>query len=197
MTDAIKYSIVGVLLAVLIFFAGRWTKDCTEGKPNIILNDTLGVQQNNFLPGVKPDSGKIVANTKKENVDSISAYWNKFWADSLGDMYGRGSFEVVTRKEDKYGTREYHFVSRTPLDPEGTWIIDENLNLPVIYPKSTIGLFAGIENRFDRNVNLFAGLKYYVIDTKHFQLYAKGSVNYQMLDKKFDGRIALQTELKL
>lgn len=190
MTATIKYFVIGIISAVLLFFAGRWTKDCTDGETTITLTDTLEVKETKFVPS--PYAVK-----EKVNVDSISAFYNKFWADSLGEMYGRGMFVVTTKKQDEYGTREYQFNSRIPIDPEGIFIVNEKLNLPNIYPKSTIGLFAGIENRFDENVILYGGLKYYVIDSKHFQLYAKGSVNYQMLDKKFDGRIALQTEIKL
>lgn len=190
---------LALFLLVLIFFIGRWTKECTE-KATITISDSLKAQGVNFVPDteVSTNGNKPIIILKKEkaNIDSINRFWESFWKDSLKEQYGKGRFEVVTKKEDKYGSREYKFLSRTPPDPEGIFIVNEDLHLPVIYPSSTIGIFGGIENRFDKNIHLYSGLKYYAIDTRHFQIYAKGEINYLLDEKKFGGNIRIQTEIR-
>jgi hypothetical protein len=181
-----KY-IIGLIVTLIIGGVIGWLSRGTEIKKYpVVIHDTIQTKP----PEFKPDM------SVKFNVDSLTEAINQFWKDSLQELYGRGYFIASGEGLTEYGNYEYQFKSRIPVDPEGQFIFDGNFVLPEIYPPSTVGIFGGVENRFDRNIRLFAGLKYYFIDTRHFQVYGSGEVNYLLQDKRWDGSIKASVELK-
>jgi hypothetical protein len=178
-------------ILIITFFSGYFIGDCGDCKPAdpaepIIIHDTVKTEPPKFEPDPQV----------RFNVDSLVSAINKFWQDSLKELYGRGFFVAEGKGETEYGDYDVKYRSRIPVDPEGEFIFDGNFTLPEIYAESTIGIFAGIDNRFDKNIRLFGGLEYYIIDDKHFQLYPSGEVSYLLSDKKWDGSIKANVKLK-
>ena len=116
---------------------------------------------------------KIIPGTQY-NIDSLITTINQYWKDSLKNMYGKGLFESKFSKSDDLGSRTYTLASRIPLDPESQLTVDESF----VFPKKTIALVGSL------GYSASFGLKYYILDTKHFSFSGLLSGDY-LLDKKF------------
>jgi hypothetical protein len=157
-----------------------------SGGPIVRIHDTLKVPlvEYRIIPGTEYD------------VDSVIEAVNIFWKDSLKELYGKGLFEARFVKEDNIGKKEITLESRIPVDPEAKVIVDEQINLPEIYPVRKIGIFggAGYENK-----NGFAGsvgVKYYVLDYKYFSLSGIAEGKYCVNNFSWHPAIKLETELR-
>ena len=128
---------------------------------------------------------KIISGTDY-NIDSLITVINQFWKDSLKNMFGKGLFESKFSKTDDLGKREYTLASRIPLDPESSLIIDESFT----FPKKSFGLIGSIGS------SASLGLKYYIIDSKHFSFSGLVSGDYQLLKKEWSPNAKLELEYK-
>ena len=120
------------------------------------------------------------------NIDSLITVINQFWKDSLKNMYGKGLFESKFSKVDNLSKRDYTLASRIPLDPESQLIVDESF----IFPKKTLGLVGSIGS------SASLGLKYYILDSKHFSFSGLVSGDYQLLKKEWSPNAKLELEYK-
>lgn len=119
------------------------------------------------------------------NIDSIINVINQFWKDSLKNTYGHGLFESRFSNTDALGTRNYTFSSRIPPDPASTLIIDESFT----YPNKTFGLVGSIGS------SASLGLKYYVVDSKHFSFSGLISGDYLLSKKEWSSNPRLELEM--
>src|SRR5664280_2644271 len=118
--------VIALLLAGFILGWAVKPSDTVKESYAVKIHDTLKTAsvQYKIIPGAE------------YNIDSLITVINKFWKDSLKNMYGKGLFESKFSKTDNLGTRNYTYTSRIPLDPSSSLIIDEDLK----YPKRTFGL---------------------------------------------------------
>jgi hypothetical protein len=166
-----------ILAAIVIgFITGWFTKPA--GSPascqTVKIHDTLKTSTVSYkiLPGVN------------YNIDSLTNSINQFWKDSLKSLYGKGLFQAKYLKEDELGKREYTFSSRIPLDPESQLIVDESFS----FPKKTFSLVAGI------GYSASLGLKYYIVDSKHFSFAGSFSGDYLLNKKSWTPNAKLELE---
>lgn len=180
----LKALIPYLIVAVVCGVAGYLIKSCPVTDPVIIeKTDTVKIEHVEFVPDIKYVKQKI-------NIDSITAALNKFWKDSLQSLYGMGLFSAKAKTENEYGKREAEFKSRIPIDPEGFFIFNDSLSIPVIkiYSPSTFGIHAGLSNNFTRGgLKYSAGIKYYFVDKKHFSIVLNPFVETGVMDVYISG----------
>jgi hypothetical protein len=164
-----------VIVLLIAGFITGWYVCHSHVKVNpITIHDTLKTTSVQY---------KIISGTDY-NIDSLITVINQFWKDSLKNMYGKGLFEAKYSKEDALGTRSYTLASRIPIDPQSTLIIDEDLKIP----KRTFALIGCV------GTSTSLGLKYYIVDAKHFSFSGLVYGDY-LLDKKSwfpSGRLELE-----
>jgi hypothetical protein len=130
------------------------------------------------------------------NIDSLTEVINKSWKDSLKELYGKGLFEAKFVKEDKTGKREITLESRIPVDPEMGIIIDEELKLPEVYPKRRFGILGGVAFELRDGIAGHVGVKYYVLDFKHFSLAGSAEGRYLLSNRTWEPRGRIEAEVR-
>jgi hypothetical protein len=175
-----KWLYLSLVFALLLigFIIGWTTKPSGKQKESISIkiHDTLKTTSVQY---------KIIPGTDY-NIDSLITVINQLWKDSLKNMYGKGLFEAKYSKEVELGKREYTLASRIPIDPESQLTVDESFT----FPKRTFGLIGSI------GYLASLGLKYYIVDTKHFSLSGLVSGDYQLLKKEWSPNARLELEYK-
>jgi hypothetical protein len=168
-----------VIALLLAGFIIGWTT-----KPTSKQKETLSIKIHDTLKTTSVQY-KLVPGTDY-NIDSLITVINQFWKDSLKNMYGKGLFQAKYSKEDVLGKREYTLASRIPLDPESQLTVDETF----VFPKKTFGLVGSI------GYSVSLGLKYYIVDSKHFSLSGLVTGDYQLLKKEWSPNARLELEYK-
>jgi hypothetical protein len=191
-----KYLVLWLLLAGCLiggFLCGWQTKGWISGKSGrlkegaaeIRIHDTIKtpVVAYKIIPGVN------------YNVDSLTEVINKFWKDSLKNLYGMGIFEAKFTKDDKIGRREITLASRIPVDPEAEVTLTEVLKLPEVYPKRTFGVYTGLSYVLKEEMAAHAGVKYYVMDFRNFSLAGFVESKYLLSNKTW--LLSAKTEIEV
>jgi hypothetical protein len=175
-----KWLYLSLVFALLLagFIIG-WTT-----KPSKTVKDPVTVKIHDTLKTTSVQY-KIISGTDY-NIDSLVTVINQFWKDSLKNMYGKGLFESKFSKTDDLGTRNYTYTSRIPPDPAASLIVDESFT----FPKRTFGLVGSIGSSSS------LGLKYYILDSKHFSFSSLVSGDYQLLKKEWSPNAKLELEYK-
>jgi hypothetical protein len=166
--------VIALLLAGFILGWATKPSDTVKESYAVKIHDTLKTTsvQYKIIPG------------SYYNIDSLITTINQFWKDSLKNMYGKGLFESKFTKSDDLGTRNYTYTSRIPPDPASQLIVDESFT----FPKKSFALVGSI------GYSASLGLKYYIIDSKHFSFTGLVSGEY-LLNKKLwqpNGRLELE-----
>jgi hypothetical protein len=176
-------------------FISGWTiKECVSGNEGFVnkagrvvkVHDTIKtpVVEYRIIPGAD------------YNVDSLVNVVNQFWKDSLKNLYGKGLFEAKFTKEDKLGKREFTLESRIPVDPDAEVTLTEELKLPEVYPKRTLGIIAGLCYEVKDDLIASLGLKYYILDYKNFSLSGSAEGKYLVNNFSWHPAVKLETELR-
>jgi len=130
------------------------------------------------------------------NIDSLESEINQYWRDSLKNLYGKGLFEASFIKEDKQKKEEINLESRIPIDPEAKIAIGEEITLPELYSKRTLGIYGGLGYEGIREIAGEIGIKYYLLDYKNFSIETEAEGQYLIKGKAWDAGGRIELELK-